>query len=159
MIETIKVSSRGQVVIPESMRDNLNIKEGTRLVVIEKKHDIEKGLYFLTQDGYLLPCPNEGKFPKYQCLLLKKEDCKETVINQCRSTEQLFSKIVYHLNKEDMLFNLFMLKDSLMPALKNTNECIIETIAADRPLQLRFEVKSNSGYDIANVVFIQMPIT
>ena len=36
MIETIKVSSRGQVVIPESMRDNLNIKEGTRLVVIEK---------------------------------------------------------------------------------------------------------------------------
>ncbi len=36
MIETIKVSSRGQVVIPESMRDDLNIKEGTKLVVIEK---------------------------------------------------------------------------------------------------------------------------
>ena len=36
MIETIKVSSRGQVVIPERMREKLDIKEGTKLVVLEK---------------------------------------------------------------------------------------------------------------------------
>jgi AbrB family looped-hinge helix DNA binding protein len=40
MIKTIKVSSRGQVVIPEDTRDNLNIKEGTRLVMIERDNKI-----------------------------------------------------------------------------------------------------------------------
>jgi len=37
MIEVINVSSRGQIVIPEKMRDELGIKEGTRLVLIEKE--------------------------------------------------------------------------------------------------------------------------
>jgi len=36
MIETIKVSSRGQIVIPESVRENFDIKEGTRLVIIQR---------------------------------------------------------------------------------------------------------------------------
>ena len=36
MIETIKVSSRGQIVIPENMRKALKIKEGTKLVAIGK---------------------------------------------------------------------------------------------------------------------------
>ena len=36
MIETIKVSSRGQVVIPEAMRKELGINEGTKLIVKEE---------------------------------------------------------------------------------------------------------------------------
>ncbi len=40
MIQTIKVSSRGQVVIPEEMRNHLNIKEGTKLVTIEREGKI-----------------------------------------------------------------------------------------------------------------------
>ncbi len=36
MIETIKVSSRGQVVIPEDVRKSLKIKEGSKLVLIKK---------------------------------------------------------------------------------------------------------------------------
>jgi len=36
MIETIKVSSRGQVVIPEGFRKSLKIKEGSKLVMIKK---------------------------------------------------------------------------------------------------------------------------
>ena len=44
MITTMKVSSKGQIVIPEAIRRELGIKEGTRLVVIErgKKIIIEK---------------------------------------------------------------------------------------------------------------------
>ncbi len=40
MIETVKVSSRGQVVIPENIRKGLNIKEGTKLVIIGKNKEL-----------------------------------------------------------------------------------------------------------------------
>jgi len=36
MIQTVKLSSKGQVVIPERIRKSLDIKEGSRLVFIEK---------------------------------------------------------------------------------------------------------------------------
>ncbi len=36
MIETVKVSSRGQIVIPENMRKFLKIREGTKLIAIGK---------------------------------------------------------------------------------------------------------------------------
>ena len=35
MIEIINVSSRGQIVIPEKMRQNLGVREGSRLVLVE----------------------------------------------------------------------------------------------------------------------------
>ncbi|HLC58622.1 MAG TPA: AbrB/MazE/SpoVT family DNA-binding domain-containing protein [Candidatus Nanoarchaeia archaeon] len=49
MIETIKVSSKGQIVIPESLRNELGIEEGTKLVIIEKDNQmiIEKEEIFL----------------------------------------------------------------------------------------------------------------
>lgn len=40
MIETVKVSSKGQIVIPESLRKIYKIKEGTKLVLIEKGNKI-----------------------------------------------------------------------------------------------------------------------
>ena len=36
MIETIKVSSKGQIVIPERIRKHLHLKEGSTLVVMER---------------------------------------------------------------------------------------------------------------------------
>lgn len=40
MIETIKVSSRGQIVIPERIRKELDIGEGTKLILIEKNNTL-----------------------------------------------------------------------------------------------------------------------
>jgi len=40
MIETVKVSSRGQIVIPELMREELDIDEGTKLILVEKNGTI-----------------------------------------------------------------------------------------------------------------------
>jgi len=40
MIEVIKVSSRGQIVIPEQMRENMGIEEGSRLVLIEQENGL-----------------------------------------------------------------------------------------------------------------------
>lgn len=36
MMEILHVSSKGQVVIPEKVREELNIQAGTKLVLIEK---------------------------------------------------------------------------------------------------------------------------
>ena len=49
MIETTKISSRGQLVIPESIRKSLKLKEGTKIVLIEKngKITLEKEEDFL----------------------------------------------------------------------------------------------------------------
>lgn len=38
MIETITVSSRGQIVIPERIREELEIEEGMKLVLIQENH-------------------------------------------------------------------------------------------------------------------------
>ena len=40
MIETITVSSRGQVVIPERVREQLQIEEGMKLVLIQEGDQI-----------------------------------------------------------------------------------------------------------------------
>ena len=49
MIETIKVSSKGQIVIPERIREQLEIQEGMKLVLIndEGKIILEKEQDFL----------------------------------------------------------------------------------------------------------------
>ena len=40
MIETIRVSSKGQIVIPEALRNKFHIKEGTKLILREQENSI-----------------------------------------------------------------------------------------------------------------------
>lgn len=40
MLETTKISSRGQVVIPERMRKKLNIKEGAKLIIRDRGNQL-----------------------------------------------------------------------------------------------------------------------
>ncbi len=51
MIETINVSSRGQIVIPENVRKHLGIVQGSKLILIEKegKLILEKEEHFLEE--------------------------------------------------------------------------------------------------------------
>lgn len=56
MIEILNVSSKGQVVIPEKIRDNLGIKTGSKLILIEKDGTLlikkeEEILRHLEEDG------------------------------------------------------------------------------------------------------------
>ena len=39
-LETVKMSSRGQIVIPEEMRSELGLKEGSKLVLIREDNKI-----------------------------------------------------------------------------------------------------------------------
>ena len=47
-IRTVKVNERGQIVIPEEIRNDLGIKESSILVVIEENNEIvlKKNLKF-----------------------------------------------------------------------------------------------------------------
>lgn len=51
VLETVKVSSRGQIVIPENVREDLNIEEGTKLILVEENGKIilEKEETFLKE--------------------------------------------------------------------------------------------------------------
>ena len=39
-LETVKVSSRGQIVIPEAVRNDLKIEEGEKLILVEENGKI-----------------------------------------------------------------------------------------------------------------------
>lgn len=65
-IRTVSVSSKGQIVIPEEMRKDLAIKEGTKLVMIEKD-----GKIVVEKESALLPkLENLGKEEKEKMLWL-----------------------------------------------------------------------------------------
>ena len=48
-IEVVNVSSRGQIVIPQKMRESLKIKKGSKLVAIEKN-----GTLILRSEGNVI---------------------------------------------------------------------------------------------------------
>lgn len=48
-IGIVNVSSRGQIVIPEKFRKDLSIKEGSKLLIIERD-----GTLILKKEGYIL---------------------------------------------------------------------------------------------------------
>jgi AbrB family looped-hinge helix DNA binding protein len=49
-LATTKMSSKGQVVIPENIRKQLNLKAGAQFIVVgEKDVVILKSIYYLTQ--------------------------------------------------------------------------------------------------------------
>jgi len=133
--------------------------DGRKLVVVEISHPVSQGLHHITQDGFLLPCPDAGNFPKHEDILLKPEaeGYASTTIGGDIQSQRLFSNIVYHLNQADMLFDLFLFQESIMCALKAADyeKCTIET-AKDGPFQLRFDIENK--HERAKIIFLQMPI-
>ena len=77
MVELLKLSSKGQVVIPKAIRNNLNLREGDRLIIFSRGNLLilrrvegeESVLSILTQ-------PVREKILK---LGIKREDVQEAV--------------------------------------------------------------------------------
>lgn len=131
--------------------------DGWKLVVVDIKHEIKTGLYFITPGGYLLSDPDAIKFPKYQDIMLKDKDLKKDLISNMQTPERFFSAIVCKLNQRNINFDLFGLQKSLMSALKisTDGECIIETISPDHPFQLTFDI---AGARTAKITYLQMAL-
>jgi hypothetical protein len=134
--------------------ENFIATNGRKLVVIEQSNKIDNGIYFLTKDGFLLPCPEEGSFPKWRDVCLK--DAQKQEINGVDTAEHILSKIVYFLNKADMLFDFTLLQDSLLPVLEFTDECVLETKLSGDPFQIRLKVSIRNRS--AKILYIQMPM-
>lgn len=128
--------------------------DGRKLVVIEKKHSIQPGLYFLTEDGFLLPDVDNNGYPKYEDILLDDPKAKISELPLHDTPERAFSHIVYLLNQQGIKFDLFMMQKSL-PLSLDYDHCVLKTISPDGPFQLHLSIPDGDG---AGIVYLQMPI-
>lgn len=129
---------------------------GKKLIVIEKRHEIDPGLYHLTDDGFLLADVDNSRYPKYHDILLDKSEVTVTPISLCDTSEIAFSRVVYHLNQQKVMFDIFALQESL-PLELDYDDCVLKTISPDHPFQLEFSISTCHGSDCAKVVYLQMP--
>lgn len=157
-----KLSTRYALECVLVAKDKLVATDGRKLVIVEKTHKIKPGLYYITQDGFMLPDAVEGNFPKYQDILLK--DAKAENIAEHDTSEMSFSIIVCHLNRLDIIFDLFALQESLMTSLRfaSGDGYVLETKGPDSPFQLSFPIQLSSGQyrvatDTAKILYVQMP--
>ncbi len=72
MIETIKVSSKGQLVIPENVRKEFQISEGTKLILIT-----EKGKIILQKEEEFLKRIQNEKKEEIGWLVLAEKSMEE----------------------------------------------------------------------------------
>ncbi len=153
-----RLSSRYAIDCVLVVEDKIVATDGRKLVVIEKAHKIKPGLYYITQDGFMLPDAVKGNFPKYQDILL--EDTKAENIAEHDTPEMSFSVIVYHLNRMEIIFDLFALQESLMTSIRFATDdgYVLETKGPDSPFQLSFLITTTEhGHDRAKVLYLQMP--
>ena len=79
-VSTTKMSSKGQVVIPENIRKELNLKEGTKFIVVGEKDVVilkNIALPSLDEFGDLI---DEAR-KKAKRVGLKKSDVKNAILN------------------------------------------------------------------------------
>ena len=79
-VSTTKMSSKGQVVIPENIRKELNLKEGTQFIVVGEKDVVilkNIALPSLDEFGDLI---DEAR-KKAKSVGLKKSDVKNAILN------------------------------------------------------------------------------
>ena len=73
MMHTLKVSSKGQIVIPEDLRKKLNITQGTTLVLIDKENKI-----ILIKEEELMKNINLNEQEEAGWLALAEQNLKKT---------------------------------------------------------------------------------
>ena len=73
MIETITVSTRGQIVIPEKMRAVLGIRDGSRLVLVERDNEI----IVMRESEVEKSLKNEEKREDHGWMMLAEKSLKE----------------------------------------------------------------------------------
>ena len=73
MISVITVSSRGQIVIPKNVRKKLGIKEGSKLVLLEK----ERSIIVTREEEVSINLQESGKKEEIGWMGLAEESLKE----------------------------------------------------------------------------------
>ncbi len=133
--------------------DKLVATDGKKMVVIRIKHDVPPGLYYITEDGFLLKTDDNDRYPKYRSILLDDAEVKViTTIPYKSKLEVAFGSIVAHLNREGMIFDVIALLGVLLPGISD-QYCKVKTISPEHPFQIEFNLD-----DKACVTYIQMPV-
>ncbi len=132
--------------------EKLVATNGNKMVVVNRKHDIPHGIYYVTDDGFLLKTDDNDRFPKYQNILLDDAEVKVTIIPSAEKPEVAFGAIVAHLNREGMVFDVLALLGVLLPGISGQG-CIVKTISPEHPFQIEFDVGQQTY-----ITYIQMPV-
>jgi len=77
MIELLRLSTKGQVVIPKSVRDRLNLKEGDKLVAFTRRDMIV--LRKIESEENILSILSQPVREKIKNLDITKEDVREAI--------------------------------------------------------------------------------
>ena len=131
--------------------DKIVATDGKKMVVVSRTHDIPHGIYYVTEDGFLLKTDENHRFPKYQDILLDDAEVKVTVIPGETKPEAAFGVIVAHLNREGMIFDVLALLGVL--AGIGGLDCSVKTISPDHPFQIEFDIGQQT-----HITYIQMPV-
>ena len=132
--------------------EKLVATDGKKMVVIDRKHDIPPGIYYVTDDGFLLTTDDNDRFPKYRGILLDDAEVKVTAIPSEAKPEVAFGLIVAHLNREGMVFDVLALLGVLLPGIGGQG-CMVKTISPEHPFQIEFDIGVGTY-----VTYIQMPM-
>ncbi len=132
--------------------EKLVASDGKRMVVVSREHGIPPGIYYVTEDGFLLKAEDNYRFPKYRDILLDDAEVKVTVIPSEPPPEVNFGVIVAHLNREGMIFDVLALSGVLLPGIGDRC-CSVKTISPDRPFQIEFDIGQQT-----HIIYIQMPV-
>jgi len=132
-------------------KNELVATDGRKLVIVKTKHDIKKGLYHLTKEGFLLSCSPVERFPKYKTFVLDSKKSKTAKIRGY-TPKELFNEITFMLHQADIRFDSLMLKESLFFAFQHASNCTVETIGLNKPFQVCFDLNK------AKIVYVQMPL-
>ena len=132
--------------------DKLVATDGKKMAVVSKKHDIPHGMYYITEDGFLLKTDDNQRYPAYKNILLPDSEVTVTVIPSETKPEVAFRVIVAHLNREGMIFDILALLGVLLPGIGG-QPCTVKTISPEHPFQIEFDVGQQTY-----ITYLQMPV-
>ncbi len=130
--------------------------DGRKLAVVEIAHTIKPGLYYITQDGYVLFDDKVMHFPKYRDIMLKPKKSRSSTIQTYGDYDKTFSVLVYRLNRADIVFDLSLLQESLKSLLKTDPGEFTMLVAKEKPRECPFQLEVAVG-DV-KISYLQMPV-
>lgn len=149
--ESIRYALNGICV----QENKLVVTDGRRLVEVEYTHEIKVGNYFCTTDGWLLDFV-DGKFPKYQDIIPKKNQLRKIVESTGEGVD-LIGLILGELCHAGCICKLGLYKKPAEILSSIIAGTVRVHVYRKEPKNKPFMIEAETT--IGHVRYIQMPVT
>lgn len=151
----VEESTRYAVTGIHAEKNDLVATDGHRIVIVQRQHKIKMGVYFCTEDGFLLALSEDDTFPKYKDIIPAKETLNE-IVNVEGQGIDLTSLILGRLITAGCIVRLSLYRrpvELLEQVIDGrVNVFVAQTETASRPFMI--EAETSVGF----VRYIQMPV-